>query len=204
MSETDALTGATAAVQTWMDDPGAVVLSAEGVARLALTGAGWLPDGAQPTPAQTDRPDGVHDRAAHWMLHAPGYRFHRDPKRDEISPVVEGLMARKAFGLRKYGTTLNPDSRRDPIGDMLDEVLDAIAYAQVAFEEALEADDESRRSFAWLRRSRLTDEAIELYREQARLADTAARAWPERVDIGTGRNEGDEAALAVRADRSEA
>lgn len=204
MSDTDALTlGAEAAtdwlnqhVSRWhLDCPG----DPEELTRDVLSAAGWLPDDAQPTPARTDAVDGAHDRAIAWMVNAPGYRYHRE--RGEIQSVVDGLTARKAFGLRKYGTTLNPDDRRDPLADTLDEVLDAIAYAQVGFEQALAANDEHRRSFWWLRRSRLTDEAIELYRERRYLAGQ----WAERVDaVGEGSNQGDEAALAVRADRSEA
>jgi hypothetical protein len=55
--------------------------------------------------------------------------------RDE---VCDDLAARKAFGLAKYGTPLQPFNGRDMLRDLYDELLDASVYARGRMCEVLE------------------------------------------------------------------
>lgn len=51
-------------------------------------------------------------------------------------PAIEEVMARKAFGLEKYGTLLQPFNGRDALADANDEFGDLLAYLTVALFEA--------------------------------------------------------------------
>jgi hypothetical protein len=50
--------------------------------------------------------------------------------------IAEDIMARKAFGLQKYKTPLQPFNGRDTLNDLYQEVLDAVKYARVVLYEA--------------------------------------------------------------------
>ncbi|QGJ95050.1 hypothetical protein SEA_REDWATTLEHOG_189 [Gordonia phage RedWattleHog] len=43
-------------------------------------------------------------------------------------PAIKELRARKEFGLRKYGTPLQPHNGRDQVGDARDEMGDLLVY----------------------------------------------------------------------------
>lgn len=50
--------------------------------------------------------------------------------------VIEDIEARKAYGLKKYGTLLQPFNGRDALMDCYQECLDLVVYLrQVLFEE---------------------------------------------------------------------
>lgn len=49
--------------------------------------------------------------------------------------VIADMEARKAFGLRKYGTLLQAHNGRDALRDLYDELLDAIVYVRQLMEE---------------------------------------------------------------------
>jgi hypothetical protein len=49
--------------------------------------------------------------------------------------VADDLRERKAFGLRKYGTTLTTHNGRDPLVDAYEEALDLCVYLRQAIEE---------------------------------------------------------------------
>lgn len=70
----------------------------------------------------------------------------RDPERDQVAPVhndgpschdlvIEDLKERKTFGLRKYGTELQPFNGRSFLRDAYEEVLDLAAYLRGKLEE---------------------------------------------------------------------
>jgi hypothetical protein len=50
--------------------------------------------------------------------------------------VATDVMARKAFGLAKYGTPLQPFNGRNTLNDLYQELVDAVKYARVALYEA--------------------------------------------------------------------
>ncbi|AKC02779.1 hypothetical protein AXJ10_gp39 [Gordonia phage GordTnk2] len=61
-----------------------------------------------------------------------------------INPASE-IAKRKEFGLRKYGTILQPFNGRDNIRDTIDELGDALVYMRAKiFEEAHELAEQSR------------------------------------------------------------
>jgi hypothetical protein len=49
--------------------------------------------------------------------------------------VISDMRERKAFGLRKYGTTLQPGNGRDGLVDLYQELLDAVAYTRLLIAE---------------------------------------------------------------------
>lgn len=84
---------------------------------------------------RTDRPSTAQPPP----VHVPGAASVHDI-------LIEHIKERKAFGLRKYGTPLQPFNQRDALADALEEVVDAAAYlAQALYERdhqrALQAAD---------------------------------------------------------------
>ena len=59
--------------------------------------------------------------------------------------LVDDMLARKEFGLRKYGTILHPDNGRDHTKDAYDEVLDLLVYLRTVMES-----DEDLYDLFWL------------------------------------------------------
>lgn len=70
----------------------------------------------------------------------------RDPDRDQVAPVhnsnpschdlvIEDMTERKEFGLRKYGTILQPHNGRSFLLDAYEEVLDLAVYLRGKIEE---------------------------------------------------------------------
>lgn len=70
----------------------------------------------------------------------------RDPDRDQVAPihntgpschdlVIEDLKERKAFGLKKYKTELQPFNGRSFLQDAYEEALDLCAYLRGLLEE---------------------------------------------------------------------
>lgn len=53
--------------------------------------------------------------------------LHTD-ERPTVDCVVEDLETRKAMGIRKYGTPLQPDNGRDSLQDAYEEALDLCVY----------------------------------------------------------------------------
>lgn len=49
--------------------------------------------------------------------------------------VVEAVLSRKAFGLAKYGTPLQPGNGRDALRDAFEEALDLCCYLAQALAE---------------------------------------------------------------------
>lgn len=57
--------------------------------------------------------------------------------------IAKDILARKAFGMAKYGTALQPFNGRDMVNDLYQEVLDGSKYALAAFmEESLKVKAE--------------------------------------------------------------
>ncbi|MCD8487968.1 MAG: FAD-dependent thymidylate synthase [Desertifilum sp.] len=77
----------------------------------------------KPTPADGE---GMHDLIVQHDL--PLFRERYPEKIDIIDRIEEDLLARKKFGLEKYGTILKADNGRCPFLDAYHEALDAIAY----------------------------------------------------------------------------
>jgi hypothetical protein len=125
VSDTDALTLATKAVQMQMLGRTINQVKPETLARAALEAVGALVDGAQPLPVANDQRS-CHDLAVEWI------ETNFDDSHEQ-RVLVEALRARKLFGLAKYGTTLQAFNGRDPRRDAFDEALDMIVYA-VQFE----------------------------------------------------------------------
>lgn len=70
----------------------------------------------------------------------------RDPDRDQVLPtpndgpschdlVIADLEERKAHGLKKYGSPLQPNNGRSMLQDAYEEILDMAAYLRGALEE---------------------------------------------------------------------
>lgn len=88
----------------------------------------------------------------------------RDPERDQVAPtpndgpschdlVIKDLEERKQFGLRKYGSLLQPNNGRSFLQDAYEEALDLCAYLRGKLEE-------ERRVAA---RQSLIDEGLSLF-----------------------------------------
>jgi hypothetical protein len=56
----------------------------------------------------------------------------------EPGPVRDALVARREFGIQKYGTTLQRDNGRDHETDCAQEFADAVVYARAAGRRDLE------------------------------------------------------------------
>lgn len=84
----------------------------------------------QAAPVHNDQPS-MHDlvirdlssRDPRWDMSYGKARRIRDE-------VCEDLAARKAFGLAKYSTVLQPFNGRDMLRDLYDELMDAVVYAR--------------------------------------------------------------------------
>jgi hypothetical protein len=62
----------------------------------------------------------------------------------EGAAVAADIMARKAFGMAKYRTPLQPFNGRDVVNDLYQELLDATKYARVMlYENQYAAEDDS-------------------------------------------------------------
>lgn len=61
------------------------------------------------------------------------------PKKNKNKPicdmVIKDLKARKALGLKKYGTFLQANNGRSALQDLYEELLDAAQYIKQAIEE---------------------------------------------------------------------
>lgn len=65
--------------------------------------------------------------------------------------VVADIMARKEFGLKKYGTPLQPFNGRNTLNDLYQELVDGIKYATSAIFESKLGDSATFNSLASLR-----------------------------------------------------
>lgn len=76
----------------------------------------------------------------------------RDPETDQRLPipndqtscqdlVIADIEARKALGLKKYGTLLQPFNGRSFLQDAYEEVLDLAVYLRGRLEEERQSDD---------------------------------------------------------------
>lgn len=76
----------------------------------------------------------------------------RDPDRDQVAPVlndnpschdlvIADLAERKEFGLRKYGTPLQPFNGRSFLRDIYEELMDAVCYVRGKLEEEQQLAD---------------------------------------------------------------
>jgi hypothetical protein len=90
--------------------------------------ASWQQPGPKPDP---NNGDSMHDlviqdilsRDPHWDVSVGKARHIRDQ-------VADDLLARKAFGLEKYGTVLQTANGRNFLLDLYQELLDASVYAR--------------------------------------------------------------------------
>ncbi len=89
-----------------------------------------LRPGDQPLPTPNGHPS-IHDQVIHDLLRTghPG-----------LAGVADALAARRALGLTRYGSLLQPFNGRDCLRDLLDELLDAIVYARQVVLEGGVAD----------------------------------------------------------------
>lgn len=90
----------------------------------------------------------------------------RDPETDQALPipndrpsihdlVAADLAARKAHGLRKYGSLLQAGNGRSFLLDLYEELLDACCYVRGRLEEEREAIAPVRAAEEWMRAPRL-------------------------------------------------
>lgn len=84
---------------------------------------------AQPPPTPNSQRS-VHDTAADWL---DGI--------DRKTDLAADLRDRGAYGLRKYGTPLQPGNGRHWDRDLYEELLDAVAYAEQGVREERERLD---------------------------------------------------------------
>lgn len=73
------------------------------------------------------------DEAARSLAAIHGVEYQPDPVPDTGAPsahdlVIADLVARREFGMAKYGTALQYDNGRDHLEDAYAEVLDLAAY----------------------------------------------------------------------------
>lgn len=73
---------------------------------------------------RTDRP---------WTAQPPPVPHRDHPSMHDL--VVDDLRERKAFGYRKYKSTLTAHNGRDPLKDAYEECLDLCVYLRQAIEE---------------------------------------------------------------------
>lgn len=91
----------------------------------------------EPQPVQTGS-------AAVWplviaQLEADGYEFESTVAGQEA--LLEAFRQRHAYGLRKYGEGLQVENGRNPLRDLLDEALDAVAYSRQNYEQTHQEED---------------------------------------------------------------
>lgn len=72
-------------------------------------------------------------RAAHGVHVQPDPVHNDHPSAHDL--LIAEVGRRKAFGLAKYGTTLQAFNGRDPLKDALDEAIDLCVYLVTAIEE---------------------------------------------------------------------
>ncbi len=61
-------------------------------------------------------------------------------------PAIKEMKARKRFGLKKYGTILQPFNGRDALGDSRDELGDLVVYMAVKLYEIANDNDPIRKT----------------------------------------------------------
>lgn len=68
-----------------------------------------------------------------------GVPYQEPPKSNDNKSahdlVIEDMAARKQFGLKKYGTLLQPGNGRDALQDAYEEALDLCVYLRTKIEE---------------------------------------------------------------------
>jgi hypothetical protein len=72
-------------------------------------------------------------RSAHGVHVQPDPVPNNHPSAHDL--LIAEVGRRKAFGLAKYGTTLQAFNGRDPLKDALDEAIDLCVYLITAIEE---------------------------------------------------------------------
>jgi ABC-type amino acid transport substrate-binding protein len=75
----------------------------------------------QPPPQKTDSPEV-------WPI------IVERLEREGLDDLAELARARDQFGRQKYGTALQVDNGRDPLADLMQEALDAMAYSRQYYE----------------------------------------------------------------------
>jgi hypothetical protein len=95
----------------------------------ALTGfEGDIAVAPEPPPVKNDQP-AVADMLARVMSQW-GFR--------EYALIAQDILKKKEFGVRKYGTPLQPFNGRRPLVDVYQELLDALQYEFQAWYEAVQ------------------------------------------------------------------
>lgn len=108
-----------------------------------------LRPGAQPLPIPQEGVPGSHDMVLADLrgilarrqagLRAAGQTREAETVRKLLKEIETDLMERRALGLRRYGSLLQPGNGRDPLRDAYEEVLDLVAY----FRQLIMARDEA-------------------------------------------------------------
>lgn len=133
----------------------------------------------------------------------------RDPETDQAAPipsdrpsahdlVAEDVMKRKAHGLRKYDSLLQPNNGRSFTRDAYEEVLDAAMYLRGLLEEEAENDD---LLLGRVLRRALADEDEMYSRLDESLANPDAPSYSMRLDGTVFSLSPDECAAIQRARR---
>lgn len=73
------------------------------------------------------------------QLDANGYEFESTVAAEQA--LLEACRQRHVYGVRKYGMGLQVENGRDPLRDLLDEALDAVAYSRQNYERTRTSED---------------------------------------------------------------
>lgn len=108
-----------------------------------------LRPGSQPLPVPQEGVPGSHDMVLADLrgilvrrqsaLRASGQTKEAETVRKLLKEIETDLLERRALGLRRYGSLLQPGNGRDPLRDAYEEVVDLVAY----FKQLIMARDEA-------------------------------------------------------------
>lgn len=108
-----------------------------------------LRPGSQPLPVPQEGVPGSHDMVLADLrgilvrrqsaLRASGQTKEAEAVRKLLKEIETDLLERRALGLRRYGSLLQPGNGRDPLRDAYEEVVDLVAY----FKQLIMARDEA-------------------------------------------------------------
>lgn len=130
---------------------------------------------AGPAPVPNDYPS-MHDMVIRDLLSRdPRWDLSYGTGRHIRDRVTADLNDRKAFGLAKYGTVLQPFNGRDSLRDLYDELMDAAVYARARLFEAGE------HSLEWMILAEVYEDVVSNLVKVRRLRDANSVA-PEVLD----------------------
>jgi hypothetical protein len=106
-------------------------------------------EGSQPLPVPRSDAAGAHDMVLSDLrgifvrrqaaLRRSGQTKEAEAVRKLLKEIETDLLERRALGLRRYGSLLQPGNGRDPLRDAYEEVVDLVAY----FKQLMMARDEA-------------------------------------------------------------